>query len=263
MSHDLRAYLDFAVETAREAGAITLRYFQQDDLRTEHKADASPVTIADRSAEEFIRRRIGSAFAHHAIVGEEFGIEKGTGSCRWFIDPIDGTRAFVRGVPLYAVLIGLEIDGRSEVGVAYFPALDELVAAATDAGCHWNGQPARVSTVPTLREGLVTHANAASFDTHGLTGPFRRLTQAAGYCAGWADAYAYLLVATGRADVAMDPIMSPWDCAPFPVILREAGGYFGDWLGNETIHTTRSLATTATLLPEVLRLLGHESRNGA
>jgi myo-inositol-1(or 4)-monophosphatase len=255
MPHDIRAYLDFAVDTAREAGALTLDYFQRPDLLTEHKSDESPVTIADRSAEELIRKRIGETFGDHAIVGEEFGVENRTSSYRWFIDPIDGTRAFVRGVPLFAVLIGLEIDGRSEVGVAYFPALDELVAAGTGLGCHWNGQPAHVSSVATLNEGIITHANAAAFAAHGVAAPFARLTRAAGHCAGWADAYGYLLVATGRAEVAVDPIMSPWDCAPFPVILREAGGYFGDWSGRETIHTSRSLATTAALLPELLDIL--------
>jgi myo-inositol-1(or 4)-monophosphatase len=258
MPHDLRRYLDFAVDTAREAGDLTLEYFQRADLRTEHKPDESPVTVADRSAEELIRRRIGETFTDHTIVGEEFGVNGGDGSCRWYVDPIDGTRAFVRGVPLYAVLIGLEIDGRSEVGVAYFPALGELVAAATGAGCHWNGRPAHVSTVSSVREGLVTHANAASFEQHGLAAPFHRLIRSAGYCAGWADAYGYLLVATGRADVALDPIMNAWDRAPLPVILREAGGYGGDWRGTETIHTPHTLATTATLLPEVLRILAPE-----
>jgi myo-inositol-1(or 4)-monophosphatase len=261
MPHDLRGYLDFAIDTAREAGRLTLDYFQSDDLRATRKSDDSPVTIADRTAEQCIRSRIAEAFPEHGIVGEEFGANDRDTSCRWFIDPIDGTRAFVRGVPLYAVLLGLEIDGRSAVGVAHFPALDEIISAATGHGCLWNGQPAHVSNIP-LRDGILTHANVTSFDAQDLSAPFHRLTEAAGFCAGWADAYGYLLVATGRAEVALDPIMSPWDCAPFPVILREAGGYFGDWSGNETIHSPRTLATTATLLPDVLSILHENADKG-
>jgi myo-inositol-1(or 4)-monophosphatase len=255
VSEPLRRYLDFATETARQAGRLTLEYFRT-GVRPEHKADDSPVTIADREAEQLIRARIEKAFPDHAIVGEEFGgDERASASHRWFIDPIDGTRAFVRGVPLYAILLGLEIEGRCEVGVAYFPALDEMIAAATGEGCRWNGRRAHVSSVPTIGRGIVTHGNAAAFERHGRGDAWTRLQRAAGFCAGWADAYAYLLVATGRAEVGMDPIMSAWDCAPFPAILREAGGYFGDWDGNETIHAGEALATTQALLDEVLALI--------
>lgn len=258
MPHNLQTYLDLATATAHDAGALTLEYFQQPDLETDRKQDDSPVTVADRGAEALIRERITAAFPDHAIVGEEFGSDARDASCRWYIDPIDGTRAFVRGVPLYAVLIGLEIDGRIEVGVAHFPALQETVAAATGLGCMWNGQPAQVSNVDSLGRGIVTHANVAAFTEHGVAEPFRRLVAAAGFCAGWADAYAYLLVATGRAEVAIDPIVSPWDCGPFPVILREAGGFFGDWHGRETIQSRSTIATTVALLPEVVRILGGE-----
>ena len=259
MAHDLQTFLDLATTTALEAGALTLEYFQRPDLRAEHKRDDSPVTAADRNAETLIRERIGAAFPDHAVVGEEFGSDARDASCRWYVDPIDGTQAFVRGVPLYAVLLGLEIDGRIEVGVAHFPALNETVAAASGLGCSWNGRPSRVSAVDSLDRGIVTHANVASFTAHGVEQSFHRLTAAAGFCAGWADAYAYLLVATGRAEVAIDPAMSPWDCGPFPVILREAGGFFGDWHGKETIHARSTIATTAKLLPEVLGILSGDS----
>jgi myo-inositol-1(or 4)-monophosphatase len=257
VSEHLRPYLDFAIETAWQAGKLTLGYYQQQHLDSDVKADASPVTVADRLAEELIRERIGTAFPDHAIGGEEFGGEPtGNAKYRWYVDPIDGTRAFARGVPLYAVLIALEIDGRAEVGVAYFPVLKEMLAAATGLGCRWNGRPARVSSARAVADGIVTHANVAAFEPHGRSDAFMRLTRAAGFCAGWADAYAYLLVATGRAEVALDPVMSAWDCAPFPPILREAGGYFGDWRGTETIHAREAMATTRVLLPEVLRLIG-------
>ena len=250
----LRNYLDLAMEMAWQAGRLTLGHFQT-GIRPDMKADETPVTAADRAAEQLIRQMIGERFPDHAILGEEYG-EQRHSSHRWIIDPIDGTRAFVRGVPMYAVLIGLEIDGRAEVGAAYFPALGEMVAAATGEGCWWNGRRAQVSTMPSLKEGLLVHADTTSFARYGRGEAWSRLQAAAGFRAGWSDAYGYLLVATGRAELMLDPIMNVWDCAPFLPILQEAGGYFGDWQGNPTIHSGEALATTALLWPEVRALIG-------
>jgi histidinol-phosphatase len=254
--HSLRPYLDFAMETAWLAGRMTLGHFQT-GLRPDIKEDQSPVTIADRQAEELIRARIEKAFPGQPVLGEEtgYGAVQATAedaSHRWFIDPIDGTRAFVRGVPLYAVLIGLEIEGEAAVGVAHFPALGEMIGAAIGEGCWWNGRRARVSEASSLREGLLVHADTYSFGRHGRGEAWARLQAATAFRAGWSDAYGYLLVATGRAEVMVDPIMNVWDCAPFPPILKEAGGYFGDWQGRPTIYANEAMATTAALLPEVL-----------
>ncbi len=255
MPEPLRPYLDFAVETAYLAGRLTLAHFQT-GIRAESKADNSPVTVADRKSEEFIRARIEKKFPHHAILGEEFGAQ-GTDAAthKWFIDPIDGTKSFLHGVPLYAVLIGLEVSGKSEVGVAYFPALDEMLYGATGAGCWWNGRRACVSQVSQLKDALVTFSGIASFKERGRTAEWERLQTACAIRRGWGDAYGYLLVATGRAELMLDPIMNAWDCAPFPPILREAGGFFGDWNGNETIYANEAIGTTQKLLPEVLRVI--------
>jgi myo-inositol-1(or 4)-monophosphatase len=255
MAESLRNYLDFAVETAYLAGRLTLGYFQA-GIRPDLKSDRTPVTVADRRAEELVRGRIERRFPDHAIVGEEFGAEGSAGAHhRWYVDPIDGTKSFVHGVPLYAVLIGLEIEGQSQVGVAYFPALDEMLAAATGEGCWWNGRRARVSDVPTLEQAVVAFTDVADFAGHGREKEWRRIQQATYYRAGWGDAYGHCLVATGRVELMLDPIMSVWDCGPFPPILREAGGYFGDWQGNETIHAQEAMSTTRRLLPQVLDLM--------
>lgn len=255
MGQSLRDYLYFAIDTAKEAGQLTLKYFQT-GLEPELKADESPVTRADKEAEQLIRRRIEREYTGHDIIGEEYGgLDSARGSHRWIIDPIDGTRAFVRGVPLYAVLIGLEIEGTCQVGVAYFPALNELVAAAIGQGCWWNGKRCYVSPVEQLNDGIVVYTNAASFARYNRSAEWERIKKAAGYTAGWGDAYGYLLVATGRAELMLDPIMNPWDCAPFPPILAEAGGYFGDWQGNAAIYSNEGLATSKALLPEVMSLI--------
>jgi myo-inositol-1(or 4)-monophosphatase len=250
----LREHLDFAARTAYEAGRLTLGYFRTGEVHPELKPDDTPVTAADREAERLIRARIGARYPEHAVVGEEYGAE-GDSSYRWIVDPIDGTKAFVRGVPLYGVLIGLEIEGVCEVGAAYFPALDEMVCAATGEGCYCNGRRARASGARTLERGILSFTDASSFEEHGREEAFRRLRRAAGGSRGWSDAYGHALVATGRLELMLDPVVNHWDCAPFPPILREAGGYFGDWSGNETIHAGEALSTTRELLPEVLRLI--------
>lgn len=256
----LRSYLDFARATAHEAGQLTLRYFQTDAARAEFKLDDTPVTIADREAEQLIRQRIGSRFPGHAIVGEEYGSGADAGaSHRWIVDPIDGTKSFVHGVPLYGVLLALEIEGAVEVGVACFPALNEMVSAATGCGCEWNGRPARVSAETRLDRALCCHMDTAFFGKNGKDAPWSRLQKSVYYNAGWCDAYGYLLVATGRAEIMLDPVMQVWDCAPFPPIFREAGGYFGDWKGNAgRIDANEALATTPALLPQVLRVMQGE-----
>ena len=258
MPESLRDFLDFAVETAYLAGRLTLGYYQT-GLRPDFKGDDSPVTVADHKAEELIRSRIEDKYPRHAIVGEEYGLKEAAGSHhRWYIDPIDGTKSFVRGVPLYAVLIGLEIERSVEVGVAYFPALDAMVAAASGEGCWWDGRRARVSAVSSLDRAVVSFTDVATFAQYNRAAEWERIKQATYYRAGWGDAYGHMLVATGRVELMLDPIMSPWDCAPFPPILQEAGGYFGDWLGNVTIQTDQAMSTTQVLLPEVLALMNVE-----
>ena len=251
----LESYLEFIQETARAAGELTLEYFQS-DLQAEFKEDDSPVTIADRKGEELIRSRIAETYPDHAVMGEEYGESESTGfTHRWIIDPIDGTKSFISGVPLYGVLIGLEIEGVSQVGAACFPALNEIVAAADGLGCFWNGSPCQVSQKTELSRAIIAHADTASFEQHGKGEAWERLQKAVYYNAGWCDAYGYLLVATGRIELMLDPIMNIWDCAPFLPILREAGGYFGDWKGEERIDANEALGTTKALLPEVLKIL--------
>lgn len=255
MQNNLSEFINFAVETAHQAGKLTLGYFQN-GVQAEFKQDDSPVTVADRKAEELIRTRIKSRFPDHTIVGEEFGGDaKSDATYKWFVDPIDGTKSFIRGVPLYAVLIGLIIEDKCEVGAAYFPGLDEMIYAGSGLGCFWNGRPAKVRDTETLARSIISFTDAGAFEEYGKFDAWQRIVKASCYSPGWSDAYGHALVATGRLEVMIDPIMSPWDCGPFPVILREAGGYFGDWKGNETVFAPEALSTTQKLLPEVLKIL--------
>lgn len=255
---NLSNYLEFITETAYLAGRRTLAHYQT-GVYADYKADDTPITIADRQAEELIRARIEERYPTHTIVGEEYGLKESQGaSHRWIIDPIDGTKSFMRGVPLYAVLIGLEIEGRVEAGAAYFPALDEMIAAASGQGCWWNGRRAHVSHITDLKRSIFACTTAQNFSNFNRKAEFERLLDSFYFQTGWGDAYGYLLVATGRIELMLDPIMAVWDAAPFPPILREAGGYFGDWQGNETIYAAEGLGTSQALLPEVIKIIQDE-----
>jgi histidinol-phosphatase len=249
--NELGELLDFAVELARRAGDITLQYFRRQP-ETSTKADGSYVTIADRQAEEYLRRQISGRFPDDGILGEEQGESTGRSGRRWIVDPIDGTFAFVHGVPFYGVLIALEIDQQMVAGVVNIPALGEIVSAAKGIGCFLNGEPARVSTTGELKDALLLSTDFSACARYGF-GPAAELLQGrAKTSRTWGDCYGYVLVATGRADVMLDPVMNLWDCAPLLPIMEEAGGTFTDWRGVRTAAGGNAIATNGLLFEEVM-----------
>lgn len=252
---NLQTILDFAVESAQAAGDLTLRYFQT-GVQPELKADQTPVTVADREAEQLLRARIAAAFPTHGIVGEEFGTVAGRDPARWILDPIDGTFSFVAGVPLYSVLIGFEWAGELAAGVIHLPALRETVYAARGLGCRWNGKPARVNGVDRLGDARLLHGGVKSIYTCGYGAAFERLREGCKTDRSWCDAYAYALVATGRAEIALDPRMSLWDVAALVPILAEAGGRITDWSGGVARLHSETVATNGRLHDAVIELTG-------
>ena len=253
MTTTLKDYLAFALETAVEAGRSVLEHYQT-GVAVELKADQSPVTLADRGAERLIRQAIAARYPGHAIVGEEYGADDRRSPFRWIVDPIDGTKSFVRGVPLFGVLVALEIEGRPEVGVCHMPALGETVAAATGLGCTWNGKPARASRASDLGAATVLYSDVRMLSSR-LGSRWHTLAAGAGLLRSWGDCYGHCLVATGRADVMLDPVMNPWDCAALLPIVREAGGRFTDWTGVARIDGGDAVSTSEPLHASVLRLL--------
>lgn len=247
------AFLEFAIDAAWQAGRQTLAHYQT-GVAVQRKLDRSLVTIADRDAEQLLRELIAARYPEHAVAGEEFGQDERHSSHRWVIDPIDGTNTFVRGVPFYGVLIALQIDGVPVLGAAYFPALDDMIAAATGLGCFWNGRRARASAVNSLADACVAYT-----DTRGLRerlgDEWHALQGATALQRGWGDCYGHCLVATGRADIMLDPRMNPWDCAALIPILQEAGGRFTDWQGGVTIDGGDAVSTNGVLHDEVLTRL--------
>ncbi|HEY7472242.1 MAG TPA: inositol monophosphatase family protein [Gemmatimonadota bacterium] len=256
---ELRA---FAVDAARAAGRITLETFGATHP-FDTKPDGSPVTDADRRAEELLRRRIGERCPRDGILGEEFGSEDGDSGRRWTVDPIDGTVSFVHGVPLYGVLIGLLDGAEAVLGVIHLPALGETVAAARGAGCDWHRPgaepaPARVRDTARLDRSLVLCTDVARLGDSGDA--LARLTAAVGRLRTWGDCYGHALVATGRADAMIDPRMSVWDSAPLQPVVEEAGGRFTTLAGEPRPDGGSAVSSNGRLHAAVLALAAGSAR---
>jgi len=250
-NQQLNHLLDFAVDIAREAGAITLRHYQGSFV-AERKPDKSFVTIADREAEACLRTRILDVFPDDSILGEEGGEQAGSSGRLWILDPIDGTYSFVHGVPLYGVLIGLVFDGEPVLGVANLPALGDMIYAARGLGCFWNEGLAHVSATSTIEQALLLSSDFGACEQYGFGPAAETLQQQVHAWRTWGDAYGHVLVATGRADVMLDPVMNVWDCAALLPIVEEAGGTFTDWNGRRTIYGGNAISTNGSLFDLVM-----------
>lgn len=244
--------LEVAIEAARAAGEIALRYFTG-RVEVEWKADRTPVTPADREAERAIVEILGSAFPEWGFLGEESG-SSGQGRVRWIVDPIDGTKNFVRGIPFWATLIGLEEQGEITLGVIHAPATGDLLYARKGAGAHANGERLRVSSIATLAEATLLHASLNYFRGERWDG-FVRLVDATQRQRGFGDYLAYALVVRGQAELAVEADLKPWDLAAVKILVEEAGGRFTDLAGRPTIYSGTALASNGLVHDEALRLL--------
>ena len=246
--------MEAVVEVARLAGGIALGYYRS-SLAVETKKDGSPVTAADRAAESAAREWIEARFASDGILGEEFGETRPDARRRWILDPIDGTKTFVRGVPLWGTLVAVAEADQVLAGAAFFPAVDELVVAAPGQGTWWNDQRCAVSRVSRLDASTVLSTDERFRSDPARRETWGRLAARSAVSRTWGDCYGYLLVATGRAEVMVDDILSPWDAAAVMPIVQEAGGVFTDWDGVVTAFGGGGVATNAVLAEEVRSIL--------
>jgi histidinol-phosphatase len=249
----LQDRLDFAVKIAQEAGDITLQHFGQLEANDrEAKADGTPVTIADRASETHLRRRIEEHYPDDAIKGEEFEDKDGSSGYEWVIDPIDGTISFVQGVPLYGTMLACLHNGSPELGVIRMPALHEVVYAAEGLGC-WHARDgqratqARVSTVDRVDQSLFNTTSLSYFMTDRLRSLYEYLDRVSKHSRGWSDAYAWVLLATGRVDAVLEPELKLWDFAAALPIVREAGGIWSNLEGRDSLESTQILAANPAL----------------
>jgi histidinol-phosphatase len=247
------ALLDLAVTVAREAGAATLAWFGSRDLAVDAKADGTPVTEADRRAERMVREALARHASGDGVLGEEEAETPGTTGRRWIVDPIDGTKAFTRGVPLYSTLLAMDDEHGPAVGVIVLPALDQVVYAGRGLGC-WTtpGVPARVSATAAI-DGAYLMSSSYS---HWPDGDLLAVKHAGAKLRTWGDGYGYALVATGRADAMVDHVVERYDVAAMPVILAEAGGRFSSLAGEPGAQHGSGVATNGAIHDELLGLLG-------
>tara|TARA_R100001143_G_C3361331_1_gene136750 strand:+ start:48596 stop:49375 length:780 start_codon:yes stop_codon:yes gene_type:complete len=258
MGENLAELRDAAVEFARIAGKSTLKYYQN-RFEIDYKSDDSPVTVADREAEMIIRNNIKKHFPDHGIIGEEFGKENEDRDIVWILDPIDGTKSFLHGIPFYTTLIGILVKNESKVGVIYAPALDEMVSAAEGLGCDFNGEKATVRECKVLSEATFLTTDVQSFYDHGYQKSFEELMHESRYHRTWGDAYGHMMVAIGRADIMVDAVLNVWDAAALLPILQEAGGSYSDLMGNNSIYTGNALSTNKFLKNDIIRIFDQKS----
>lgn len=242
--------LGAAVDAARAAGDVALRYYRT-TFDVTLKADRTPVTRADREAEQAITEILGRAFPGHGFLGEEFGA-RGPTDRRWIVDPIDGTKNFVRRIPVWATLIALEEAGEITVGVVHNPVTGEMYTACRGRGARLNGTPIRVSDVTDLGQAQLVHAGLRILREQGCWEGFVRLVDATGRQRGFGDYMGYGLIAEGKAEIYLEADLKPWDLAPCKLLVEEAGGRFTDLEGRPTIYSGTALATNGRLHESVL-----------
>ena len=252
----------FALSLATAASRETLKFFRTSEFQVERKSDRSPVTRADKQAEQIVRAMVAESFPSDAILGEEFGSVPGESEYEWIIDPIDGTKSFISGVPLYSTLVGMTVKGEPTLGVISIPALGEIVVAAKGLGA-WYGQPiAGKSKIPLTRtfvskqskleDGLLLTSQADNFAHRKAESAYRELEEKAYVTRTWGDGYGFLLIATGRAEAMVDPIVNPWDVAAVAPVIEEAGGRFSSWAGAYDIRAGHCIGSNGLVHDQVL-----------
>jgi len=245
---------ELAVEAARKAGDLARAYYET-TFDIESKADDSPVTIADRQAEQLIRALVAKQFPDDGFLGEEYGDQAGGSGFRWVIDPIDGTRSFVRHIPIWATLVGLEYKGEQIGGVAYVPVFGQVYRALRGDGAFVNDRRIHVSKVERLADSLMCYSSLRWFQKVGRESTFLELVSKTQRQRGFGDFYGFVLVAEGACDLMLEHGVNPWDVAATKAIVEEAGGTFTDWSGTPTIHTPDVLASNGKVHAETLAIL--------
>lgn len=262
---EIESRLELARKIARSAGESTLRYFQTDRFDVIKKGDGSPLTIADQEAEKLLRGEIQNAFPDDAIVGEEFGETPGQSGYCWILDPIDGTKSFISGVPLYGTMVAVEQVAdpgeprRSVIGSVYFPGLDIGIFASRGEGA-WSfkgsetPERAHVSTKDELSDSVLVTSAVEAFMDRDAGEIYQELAKSVYFSRTWGDVYGYYLVATGRVEVMIDPELNIWDAAAVQPIIEEAGGKFTDWAGVDRMDAGESIGSNGHVHPSVIQI---------
>lgn len=254
MNPDWRSRYEVAVEAAQEAGQVALKYFTG-EVKVEWKADQSPVTVADREAESLLWKKFLTRFPKDGFLGEESGITQGSSGYRWIVDPIDGTKNFIRGVPIWGTLIGLEYREELIAGVINIPTLNQTWRALKGDGAFRDNTRVHVSKRSRLEESMMFYSSMSWFMKAGNEQNFIQLVRSTWQQRGYGDFYGHLLVVQGSGEMMVEYGVHSWDVAAIKPIIEEAGGRFSNWSGEPTIHTPDVLISNGLVHDEVLALL--------
>jgi len=249
----LKSALELAKKASLKAGEAALRYFHG-GANVSIKSDGTPVTQADKEAEEIIIHVLKKEMPDCGFLGEEFG-EQGPKDKRWIIDPIDGTKNFIRGIPVWAVMIGLEEGGEITAGVVYNPATKQLWTAAKDLGAYYNGERISISAIDSLANAQLLHSGLNTMRKSKYWDGFLRLVESTKRQRGPGDFLGYTMVAQGQGEIYLENELKPWDIAANQIIVKEAGGEFTDFEGGSSIYSGSALATNGKLHRLVLEIL--------
>lgn len=226
--------MDIALEAVKRSKEVIMQYYGT-QIQAEWKEDNTPFTIADQKAEEAIREFLLKATPEAGLVGEEFGAQDMKQGYNWVIDPIDGTKSFMKSVPLFGTLLALYHHDQPILGIIDLPAMNSTLYAQDGLGAWVDGRPAQVSEVDQLKEATILSGTVNTMEDLGHGPGFEKLRHEAWLYRGWGDCFGYYQVATGQAEIMVDPIVSVWDVAPLPVIMKEAGGRYSDLSGGQSI----------------------------
>jgi histidinol-phosphatase len=254
MNPDWKARYDLAVDLARKAGDLALGYFDG-SFAVQYKADLSPVTVADQGAEALIRAEVTRLFPADGFLGEESGDKPGTTGYRWVIDPIDGTKSFIRGVPVWGTLVGLEFNGEQIAGVCYAPAMNQMYRALRGDGAYRNDRRIRVSDIPDLAGSQVCYSSVGWFLKSGREQAFLNLVRRTDRQRGFGDFYGFVLVAQGAAELMVEHGVHTWDVVAVKALIEEAGGVLTDWAGTPTVDAPDVLASNGKVHAEAMEIL--------
>ena len=254
MNSEWTSRYEAAVEAARQAGSLALTYYES-NLEVEWKQDHSPVTRADRETESLLRKVLLSKFPTDGFLGEEQGDQPGTSGYRWIVDPIDGTRSFVRGIPIWATLVGLEYKEEPIAGVCFIPVWATTYRALKGDGAYRDDRRIHVSAVADLKDSMLFYSSSSWFQKTGKVREFLDLAGRVQRSRGFGDFYGFVLVAQGSGELMVDHGVHVWDVAGIKVIVEEAGGKFSDWEGNPSIHRPDVIASNGKVHEAALGLL--------
>ena len=251
---DLTPYRTFIDELAHRSGDFLRPLFLDPSLAVEFKSDDSPVTAADKGAERLLRDLIAKKFPAHGVIGEEFPNENPDAEFVWVLDPIDGTKSFISGVPLWGTLIALLHQGQPVLGAIHQPVLGQLMVG-DGASTTLNGAPVRMRARPRLAEATLLTSDPLNPAKYRNGAAYDALCKSVRLVRTWGDCYGYLLLASGRADIVLDPIMNPWDIAALVPVVRGAGGVITDWNGGAPYPAESTIAAAPDLHPQIIAAL--------